>query len=132
MEVLESVKPVVAQHPEYEKYRIVDRMIIPERVIVFSVPWRDDKGEYQVNQGFRVQYNSALGPYKGGLRFHPSVNLSILKFLGFEQTFKNALTGLPMGGGKGGVAFDPRDYSDDTVEKVARAYARELREQAAS
>ena len=126
VEVLESVKPVVAQHPEYEKYRIVDRMIIPERVIIFSVPWRDDKGEYQVNQGFRVQYNSALGPYKGGLRFHPSVNLSILKFLGFEQTFKNALTGLPMGGGKGGSDFNPKGRSSEEMMNFCQSYMREL------
>ena len=100
-EVLESIKDVYNQHPEFEKAKIIERIVEPERITTFRVPWVDDKGEVQVNIGYRVQFNSAIGPYKGGLRFHPSVNLSILKFLGFEQTFKNALTTLPMGGGKG-------------------------------
>ena len=107
-EVLESIKDVYNQHPEFEKAKIVERIVEPERITTFRVPWVDDKGEVQVNIGYRVQFNSAIGPYKGGLRFHPSVNLSILKFLGFEQTFKNALTTLPMGGGKGGSDFAPR------------------------
>ena len=102
-EVLESLEPVVAAHPEYEKAGLIERLVEPERIIMFRVPWVDDAGKVQVNRGYRVQFNSAIGPYKGGLRFHPSVNLSILKFLGFEQCFKNSLTGLPMGGGKGGV-----------------------------
>jgi glutamate dehydrogenase (NADP+) len=107
-EVLESLEPVVAARPILEKERILDRVVEPERMIVFRVPWEDDKGVIHVNRGFRVEFNSAIGPYKGGLRFHPSVNQSILKFLGFEQIFKNALTTLPMGGGKGGSDFDPK------------------------
>ena len=110
-EVLDSIKDVYNQHPEFEKAKIVERIVEPERIITFRVPWVDDKGEVQVNLGYRVQFNSAIGPYKGGLRFHSSVNLSILKFLGFEQTFKNALTTLPMGGGKGGSDFSPRGKS---------------------
>ena len=106
-EVLESLEPVIAAHPEYEKAGLIERMVEPERVVMFRVPWVDDNGKVQVNRGYRVQFNSAIGPYKGGLRFHPSVNLSIIKFLGFEQCFKNSLTGLPMGGGKGGSDFDP-------------------------
>ena len=106
-EVLTSIEPVVNAHPEYEKLDIIGRMVEPERLIKFRVAWVDDNGQVQVNRGFRVQFNSAIGPYKGGLRFHPSVNESIMKFLGFEQTFKNSLTTLPMGGGKGGSDFDP-------------------------
>ena len=101
-EVFETIKPVVEAHPEYEKESVLERMVEPERIISFRVPWRNDKGEVIVNRGYRVQFNSLLGPYKGGLRFHPSVNQSIMKFLGFEQIFKNALTGLPIGGAKGG------------------------------
>jgi glutamate dehydrogenase (NADP+) len=106
-EVLESIQPVVEKHPEYEKAGLIERLVEPERIISFRVPWVDDQGKVQVNRGYRVQFNSAIGPYKGGLRFHPSVNQGILKFLGFEQTFKNSLTTLPMGGGKGGSDFDP-------------------------
>ena len=107
-EVLESIEPVLEQSPEYVKSGVIERMVEPERIIKFRVPWVDDKGNVQVNRGFRIQFNSAIGPYKGGLRFHPSVNESIIKFLGFEQTFKNSLTSLPMGGGKGGADFDPQ------------------------
>lgn len=107
-EVLSSLTTVLDSNPIYEKEKILERMVVPERVILFQVPWADDKGEIHVNQGYRVQFNSAIGPYKGGLRFHPSVNLGILKFLGFEQVFKNSLTTLPMGGGKGGSDFDPK------------------------
>jgi len=106
-EVVESVMPVLEQNPEYRKHNVLERIVEPERVIMFRVPWVDDGGEVQVNRAFRVQMNSAIGPYKGGCRFHPSVNLSILKFLAFEQVFKNALTTLPMGGGKAGSDFDP-------------------------
>ena len=105
-EVLETLEPVVEQMPELEKNAILERIVEPERVIMFRVPWTDDAGKIHINRGYRVQFNSAIGPYKGGIRFHPSVNLSILKFLGFEQTFKNSLTTLPMGGGKGGSDFD--------------------------
>ena len=111
-DVLESLEPVVAQDAKFEKHGVIERMVEPERMITFRVSWVDDNGQVQVNRGFRVQFNSAIGPYKGGLRFHPSVNASIMKFLGFEQTFKNSLTGLPMGGGKGGSDFDPRGRSD--------------------
>ena len=125
-EVLESIKDVYNQHPEFEKAKIVERIVEPERIITFRVPWVDDKGEVQVNIGYRVQFNSAIGPYKGGLRFHSSVNLSILKFLGFEQTFKNALTTLPMGGGKGGSDFSPRGKSDAEVMRFCQAFMNEL------
>ena len=125
-EVLESIKDVYNQHPEFEKAKIVERIVEPERIVTFRVPWVDDKGEVQVNLGYRVQFNSAIGPYKGGLRFHPSVNLSILKFLGFEQTFKNALTTLPMGGGKGGADFSIRGKSDNEVMKFCQAFMTEL------
>ena len=112
-EVLESLRVVIeANEEEYRKDALLERLITPERVIMFRVPWVDDKGNVQVNNGFRVQFNSAIGPYKGGLRFHPSVNLGIIKFLGFEQIFKNSLTGLPIGGGKGGSDFDPKGKSD--------------------
>ena len=107
-EVLESLESVVEKHPEYEKAGLLERLVEPERIITFRVPWVDDNGKTQVNRGFRVQFNSAIGPYKGGLRFHPSVYLGIIKFLGFEQIFKNSLTGLPIGGGKGGSDFDPK------------------------
>ena len=125
-EVLETVKDVYNEHPEFEKAKIMERIVEPERIITFRVPWVDDKGEVQVNIGYRVQFNSAIGPYKGGLRFHPSVNLSILKFLGFEQTFKNALTTLPMGGGKGGSAFAPRGKSDAEIMRFCQAFMTEL------
>ena len=110
-EVLESIEDVYNQHPEFEKARIIERLVEPDRIFTFRVTWVDDKGEIHVNTGYRVQFNNAIGPYKGGLRFHDSVNLSILKFLGFEQIFKNALTSLPMGGGKGGSDFSPRPFS---------------------
>lgn len=125
-EVLNSVKDVYNQHPEFERAKIIERIVEPERVITFRVPWVDDKGEIHVNIGYRVQFNSALGPYKGGLRFHPSVNLSILKFLGFEQTFKNSLTTLPMGGGKGGSDFSIRGRSDNEVMRFCQSFMTEL------
>ena len=125
-EVLESVKDVYNQHPEFEKAKLIERIVEPERVITFRVPWVDDKGEVHVNIGYRVQFNSAIGPYKGGLRFHPSVNLSILKFLGLEQTFKNALTTLPMGGGKGGSDFSIRGRSDNEVMRFCQSFMTEL------
>ena len=125
-EVLVSIKDVYNQHPEFEKAKIVERIVEPERVHEFRVPWVDDKGEVHVNIGYRVQFNSAIGPYKGGLRFHPSVNLSIMKFLGFEQTFKNALTTLPMGGGKGGSDFAPRGRSDAEIMRFCQAFMDEL------
>ena len=112
-EVFHSLEAVVDKHPEYKEYGILERMVEPDRVIQFRVVWVDDAGKPQINRGFRVQFNSAIGPYKGGLRFHPSVNMSIMKFLGFEQTFKDALTGLPIGGGKGGSDFNPRGKSDE-------------------
>lgn len=125
-EVLGSLRPVVERHPKYQKARLLERLVEPERVISFRVPWIDDKGEYQINRGFRVQFNSAIGPYKGGLRFHPSVNLSILKFLGFEQTFKNSLTGQPIGGGKGGSDFNPKGKSDNEVMRFCQSFMTEL------
>ncbi|MDD6380007.1 MAG: NADP-specific glutamate dehydrogenase [Prevotella sp.] len=125
-EVLISVKDVYNQHPEFEKAKIIERLVEPERIITFRVPWVDDKGEVQVNLGYRVQFNSAIGPYKGGLRFHASVNLSILKFLGFEQTFKNALTTLPMGGGKGGSDFSPRGKSNAEIMRFCQSFMQEL------
>lgn len=125
-EVLESLEPVVEQMPELEANSILERIVEPERVIMFRVPWMDDAGKVQVNRGFRVQYNSAIGPYKGGIRFHPSVNLSILKFLGFEQVFKNSLTTLPMGGGKGGSDFDPHGKSDAEVMRFCQSFMTEL------
>ena len=123
-EVLESLEPVLEQHPEYRS--IVERVVEPERLIHFRVPWVDDAGNIQVNRGFRIQFNGAIGPYKGGLRFHPSVNASILKFLAFEQIFKNSLTGLPMGGGKGGSDFDPKGKSDDEVMRFCQSFMMEL------
>ena len=125
-EVVESLEPVIAKHPEYKEAKVLERIIEPERVIMFRVPWVDDKGDVQVNRGFRVEYNSAIGPYKGGLRFHPSVNLGILKFLGFEQVFKNSLTTLPMGGGKGGSNFDPKGKSDNEVMAFCQSFMSEL------
>lgn len=125
-EVLLSIEEVYNQHPEFEKAKIIERLVEPERIFTFRVPWVDDKGEIQVNLGYRVQFNNAIGPYKGGIRFHPSVNLSILKFLGFEQTFKNALTTLPMGGGKGGSDFAPRGKSDAEIMRFCQAFILEL------
>ena len=125
-EVLESLRPVINQNPKYEAASLLERLVEPERVIIFRVPWIDDAGKIQVNRGYRVQFNSAIGPYKGGLRFHPSVNLSIIKFLGFEQTFKNSLTSLPMGGGKGGSDFDPRGKSDNEIMRFCQSFISEL------
>jgi glutamate dehydrogenase (NADP+) len=125
-EVAEAVIPIVEATPKYKSAKILDRIVEPERTIIFRVPWIDDKGEVQVNRGYRVEFNSAIGPYKGGLRFHPSVNLSILKFLGFEQIFKNSLTTLPMGGGKGGSDFDPKGKSDNEVMKFCQSFMTEL------
>lgn len=125
-EVLVSLEPVMERHPEYQSARVSERIVEPERQILFRVPWQDDNGEVHVNRGFRVEFNSAIGPYKGGLRFHPSVNLSIIKFLGFEQIFKNALTGLPIGGGKGGSDFDPKGKSDDEIMRFCQSFMTEL------
>ncbi len=125
-EVAEVVIPFIADKPQYKKGKILERMVLPERTIMFRIPWLDDKGEVQINNGYRVEFNSAIGPYKGGLRFHPSVNLSILKFLGFEQVFKNSLTTLPMGGGKGGSDFDPKGKSDNEVMKFCQSFMSEL------
>ncbi len=125
-EVLITIKDVYNQHPEFENARIVERMVEPDRVLMFRVPWVDDAGEVQVNIGYRVQFNGAIGPYKGGLRFHPSVNLSIMKFLGFEQTFKNALTTLPMGGAKGGSDFNPKGKSDNEIMRFCQSFMTEL------
>ncbi len=125
-EVIESIWPVMEKRPEYRKAKILERIVEPERVILFRVPWVDDKGEVQVNKGFRIEMNSAIGPYKGGLRFHPSVNLGILKFLAFEQVFKNSLTTLPMGGGKGGSDFDPKGKSDLEVMRFTQSFMSEL------
>ena len=125
-EVLESIEPVLEQSPEYIKSGVIERMVEPERIIKFRVPWIDDNGNVVVNRGFRIQFNSAIGPYKGGLRFHPSVNESIIKFLGFEQTFKNSLTSLPMGGGKGGSDFDPQGKSDAEVMRFCQSFMTEL------
>ena len=126
LEVLESFEPVVEARPELEKNGIVERIVEPERMVMFRVPWVDDEGKVQVNRGFRVQFNSAIGPYKGGLRFHPSVNASVIKFLGFEQCFKNSLTSLPMGGGKGGSDFDPHGKSDAEVMRFCQSFMTEL------
>lgn len=125
-EVIESVKPVMDRNPEYRSAKILERIVEPERVIMFRVPWVDDNNQVQVNRGFRIEMNSAIGPYKGGLRFHPSVNLGILKFLAFEQVFKNALTTLPMGGGKGGSDFDPKGKSDNEVMRFCQSFMSEL------
>ena len=125
-EVIESLEPVLQKHPEYAKAKIVERIIEPERLVMFRVPWVDDQGDIHVNRGFRIEMNSAIGPYKGGLRFHPSVNLGILKFLAFEQVFKNSLTTLPMGGGKGGSDFDPKGKSDNEVMRFCQSFMAEL------
>ena len=125
-EVTESLWEFLQNNPHYAYYKVLDRMVEPERVIQFRVPWRDDRGEIQINRGYRVEFNSAIGPYKGGLRFHPSVNLSILKFLGFEQVFKNSLTTLPMGGGKGGSDFDPKGKSENEVMSFCQSFMTEL------
>src|SRR5213595_2161096 len=125
-EVVESLTLVMDRNPHYRKAKVLERIIEPERVIMFRVPWQDDKGEIHVNRGFRIQMNSAIGPYKGGLRFHPTVNLGILKFLAFEQVFKNALTTLPMGGGKGGCDFDPHGKTDSEVMRFCQAFMCEL------
>ncbi len=125
-EVLDSLGVVVAKHPEFADHRIIERICEPERQVIFRVPWQDDAGRVHIHRGFRVEFNSALGPYKGGLRFHPSVNLGIVKFLGFEQIFKNALTGLPIGGGKGGSDFDPKGRSDDEVMRFCQSFMTEL------
>jgi glutamate dehydrogenase (NADP+) len=125
-EVLESIEPVMERHSKYREARILDRLVEPERVVIFRVPWEDDRGQIQVNRGFRIQFNSAIGPYKGGLRFHPTVTLGILKFLAFEQVFKNSLTTLPMGGGKGGSDFDPKGRSDREVMRFCQSFMTEL------
>lgn len=125
-EVLESLDPVLEKHPEYTEYAVVERIVEPERQIMFRIPWVDDNGKVQVNRGFRFEFNSAIGPYKGGLRFHPSVNASIIKFLGFEQIFKNSLTGLPIGGGKGGSDFDPKGKSDAEIMRFCQSFMTEL------
>ncbi|MBR9827191.1 MAG: NADP-specific glutamate dehydrogenase [Oceanospirillales bacterium] len=125
-EVLESLEPLLEQSPHYSDNRIIERMVEPERQIMFRVPWVDDQGKVQINKGYRIEFNSALGPYKGGLRFHPSVNAGIIKFLGFEQIFKNALTGLPIGGGKGGANFDPKGRSDQEIMRFCQSYMTEL------
>ena len=125
-EVLNSLKPAIDANPQYEKASLLERLVEPERIIMFRVPWIDDAGNVQVNKGYRVQFNSAIGPYKGGLRFHPSVNLSIIKFLGFEQIFKNSLTGLPIGGGKGGSNFDPKGKSDNEIMRFCQSFMTEL------
>src|SRR6202012_2649091 len=125
-EVLETLGPVLTQRPEFVDARIIERICEPERQLIFRVPWSDDSGGIQVNRGFRVEFSSSLGPYKGGLRFHPSVNLGIVKFLGFEQIFKNALTGMNMGGGKGGADFEPKGKSDNEIRKFCVAFMTEL------
>ncbi|MEE2052781.1 NADP-specific glutamate dehydrogenase [Nocardiopsis tropica] len=126
LEVLDSLSPALSRHPEYADQRILERLCEPERQVIFRVPWRDDQGNVHVNRGFRVEFNSALGPYKGGLRFHPSVNLGVIKFLGFEQIFKNALTGMSIGGGKGGSDFDPKGRSDNEIERFCQSFMTEL------
>ena len=125
-EVLTTLEPTIKKHPDFVKAKIYERIVVPDRAILFRVPWVDDSGEVQINRGFRVQFNNAIGPYKGGLRFHPSVNLGIIKFLGFEQIFKNSLTTLPMGGAKGGSDFDPKGKSDNEVMRFCQAFMREL------
>ena len=125
-EVLESLRPVIETNPQYERTALLDRLVEPERILIFRVPWVDDGGNIRVNRGYRVQFNSAIGPYKGGIRFHPSVNLSIMKFLGFEQVFKNSLTSLPIGGGKGGADFDPKGKSDNEVMAFCQSFMNEL------
>ena len=125
-EVLTTIKPVIEKHPEFQAEALLERITEPERLISFRVPWINDKGEVKVNSGFRVQFNGSIGPYKGGLRFHPSVNQSIMKFLAFEQCFKNALTGLPIGGGKGGSDFDPKGKSDREIMRFCQSFMNEL------
>ncbi len=125
-EILNGLRPIIAKHPEFEKAALLERFVEPERAILFRVPWVDDKGNVHVNKGYRVQFNSAIGPYKGGLRFHPSVNISIMKFLGLEQILKNSLTGLPIGGGKGGSDFDPRGKSDNEIMNFCQSFMSEL------
>ena len=125
-EVLSSLEPVLAKHPEFQRAKIIERIVEPERVLMFRVPWQDDNGEYHVQRGYRIEFNSALGPYKGGLRFHPSVDLGVLKFLAFEQVFKNSLTTLPMGGGKGGSDFNPKGRSNDEVMRFCQSFMIEL------
>jgi len=125
-EVVETLGPVLLKHPQYAEHKIIERICEPERQIIFRVPWQDDKGEVQINRGFRVGFNSAMGPYKGGLRFHPSVSLGTIKFLGFEQTFKNALSGMPIGGAKGGSDFDPKGKSDNEVMRFCQSFMTEL------
>lgn len=125
-EVLDSLSPVIAKHPEYKDAKLLERICEPERQIIFRVPWVDDSGTVQINRGFRVEFNSALGPYKGGLRFHPSVNLGVVKFLGFEQIFKNSLSGMPIGGGKGGSDFDPKGCSDNEIMRFCQSFMTEL------
>ncbi|MBQ5991466.1 MAG: NADP-specific glutamate dehydrogenase, partial [Clostridia bacterium] len=125
-EVLKSLEVIVSRHPEYEANGLLERMVEPERVIEFRVPWVDDQGVVRINRGFRVQFNSAIGPYKGGIRFNKNVNLSVMKFLGFEQTFKNSLTSLPMGGGKGGADFDPTGKSDREIMRFCQSFMTEL------
>src|SRR3990170_4973636 len=126
LEVLGSLGPVLNKHPELREHRAIERICEPERQIIFRVPWQDDSGRVHINRGFRVEFNSALGPYKGGLRFHPSVSLSVVKFLGFEQIFKNALTGMPIGGGKGGADFDPKGRSDSEIMRFCQSFMTEL------
>ena len=126
IEILTSLAPVFEKHPEYEQAGLLERFVEPERTILFRVPWVDDQGKTQVNRGYRVQFNSAIGPYKGGLRFHPSVYEGIIKFLAFEQIFKNSLTGLPIGGGKGGSDFDPKGKSDTEVRRFCQSFMSEL------
>ncbi len=125
-EVAESLIPFIEENPKYKHAKVLERIAEPERVILFRVPWLDDKGEIQINKGYRIEMNSAIGPYKGGLRFHPTVNLSILKFLAFEQVFKNSLTTLPMGGGKGGSDFDPKGKSDNEVMRFCQSFMTEV------
>ena len=125
-EVLDSLEPALERYPKFEENKILERITEPERVVMFRVPWQDDNGQVQVNRGFRIEFNSAIGPYKGGLRFHPSVNLGILKFLAFEQIFKNSLTTLPMGGGKGGSDFDPKGKTDSEVMRFCQSFMTEL------
>ena len=125
-EVLKSLEPVIQNHPEYERAGLLERLLEPERQVIFRVPWLDDQNRVQINRGFRVQFSSAIGPYKGGLRFHPTVNLGIIKFLAFEQIFKNSLTGLPIGGGKGGSDFNPRDKSDAEIMRFCQSFMTEL------
>ncbi|MHA1167967.1 MAG: NADP-specific glutamate dehydrogenase [Candidatus Hodarchaeales archaeon] len=125
-EVLNTLSPAIEKHPEFKKFKLLERIVEPERQIMFRVPWLDDNGEIQINRGYRIEFNSAIGPYKGGLRFHPSVNIGIIKFLGFEQVFKNSLTTIPMGGGKGGSDFDPKGKSDNEVMKFCQSFMSEL------